>query len=254
MTGRRPERMALLLAPSIGKTARLVALGLALCSAGCASLPAGHPAAGDPFERLNRSVYTFNTKLDRAVVRPLARTSRKLPAGLSRAVHNFFDNLLYPVTIVNDLLQGNGRDGARDVARLVLNTTVGIGGLFDPATGAGLDLNYQDFGITLGKWGVPKGPYLILPLVGPSTVRDAGASIPGLYAYLIVPGPAIGIGILGMSAVDNRAELLLLPADRLVENAYDPYALQRSVYWQHRDFQVGASPKPMVQAEDPPRH
>lgn len=243
-------RMAPLIAPRLQKAVRLLTLLLALCSTGCASVSLRHPVDGDPFEHVNRSVFAFNTNLDHALLRPIARSSTMLPAPLSSALRNFVSNLLYPITAVNDFLQGNLHDGTNDVARLLLNTMVGVGGLLDPATTAGLDRNCQDFGITLGKWGIPGGPYLTLPLLGPSTVRDAAATMPELFAYVLVPGPAIGLGILGGNAIEDRARLL--PADMLVENAYDPYAFQRNVYLQHRDFQVRGSSEELTEANDPP--
>lgn len=243
--------MTRLIEPGLKKLARVLALSLALCSAACTSTPLRYPVDGDPFERVNRSVYAFNSKLDHAVLRPMARGTSSLPVPLSRALHNFIDNLMYPVTAVNDFLQGNLHHGTNDLARLLLNTTVGIGGLLDPATAAGLDRNCQDFGITLGKWGVPRGPYLVLPLLGPSTVRDAAATTPGLFVYVLVPGPAIGLGILGGDAIEERARLL--PADMLVESAYDPYAFQRNIYMQHRDFQVRESNEQLTKATHPTR-
>lgn len=240
--------MARFVALHLEKAARLVALSLALCSAGCASVPARRPAAGDPFERFNRSVYLFNTKLDHAVLRPMARRTRTLPVSVSHGIRHFFDNLLYPITIVNDFLQGNVHDGANDVARLMLDTTVGIGGIFDPATPAGLVRHCQDFGITLGKWGVPRGPFLMLPFLGPSTLRDAAAAVPELYAYVLVPGPAIGLGIYGANSLEYRAQLV--PAETLIENAYDPYAFQRNAYVQYRDFQVRGSTPQVAQSDD----
>jgi phospholipid-binding lipoprotein MlaA len=196
----------------------------------------GRPAPRDPFERFNRSVYSVNTTLDHAVLRPVARGSSKIPAPVSNVIRNFVSNLLYSLMIVNDFLQANFHDGANDVARVVVNTTVGLGGLFDPATAMRLDRNCEDLGLTLGKWGVPSGPYVMLPFLGPSTVRDTLGAASQRAGYLIVSGPAIALDIYGTDAIEQRAALL--PTDALLVSAYDPYALERSMYLQERDFHV----------------
>ena len=232
-------------------SARAVVAAIALGIAGCATLPSGHPAPRDPFERFNRSVFRMNAALDHAVFRPIACRSLKLPGAISTGISNFISNLFYPITTANDALQGKLHDTATDVARLVLNTTVGIGGVFDPATAVHLARNYEDFGITLGKWGVPSGPYLMLPILGPSTLRDAIGMAPQAYAYIVIPGAAIGLGLYGTDLIQSRAELL--PADRLVESAYDPYAFERSIYLQRRDFWVNGDIKPLSATGDPPR-
>src|SRR5579862_8360900 len=130
---------------------------------GCATLPNGvKPDKRDRFERVNRSVYKFNTAIDHAVLRPVARAYVKyLPQPVRTSISNFTTNLAYPTTVANDIFQGKVADGVTDSARIIVNTTIGIGGLFDPASRMGLDRHTQDFGITLGKWGVPSGPYLM---------------------------------------------------------------------------------------------
>ena len=155
---------------------------LLLC--GCAALPPGSKRdPRDPWERMNRSFYKFNDVLDRAIVKPTAKGYTHLPQPMQTGVHNFFDNLNYPITIVNDLLQGQVVPFFSDIGRFVFNTTVGLGGLFDPATAAGMQKNNRDFGQTLGKWGVPKGPYVVVPIFGPYTVRDGiGAVTVDYYA------------------------------------------------------------------------
>jgi phospholipid-binding lipoprotein MlaA len=155
--------------------ARSVFLGLALVVLlpACATLPPGERDPRDRFERTNRAVYRFNDALDRGVAKPVARAYVKVtPRPVRTGFGNFFRNLTYPTVIVNDLLQGKGRSFASDTTRLVVNTTIGIGGLFDPATQLGLKAGDEDFGQTLGKWGVPAGPYIMLPFLGPSTARD----------------------------------------------------------------------------------
>jgi len=187
---------------------------------------------------MNRSFYKFNDTLDRAIVKPTAKGYTHLPQPAQTGVHNFFDNLNYPITIVNDLLQGQVKSFFSDIGRLVFNTTVGLGGFFDPATAAGMDKNYRDFGQTLGKWGVPKGPYVVVPVFGPYTVRDGiGAVTVDYYA-----NPSnytkfwVSTSLWLVRGVDRRARLL--PLDATIQSAYDPYAFIRNAYLQNRDFMV----------------
>src|SRR5690349_6885375 len=152
---------------------RLFVLAAAGLLSACASLPQGERDPRDRFERANRAVYRFNDSLDRHIAKPMAKGYVKVvPAPVRTGVGNFFNNLTYPTVIVNDLLQAKLKSFASDTARLVVNTTIGIGGLFDPATQMGLPTGDEDFGQTLGKWGVPPGSYMVLPIFGPSTVRD----------------------------------------------------------------------------------
>ena len=210
---------------------------LLLC--GCATLPPGSKRdPRDPWERMNRSFYKFNDVLDRAIVKPTAKGYTHLPQPMQTGVHNFFDNLNYPITIVNDLLQGQVVPFFSDIGRFVFNSTVGLGGLFDPATAAGMQKNNRDFGQTLGKWGVPKGPYVVVPIFGPYTVRDGiGAVTVDYYA-----NPSnytkfwISTSLWLVRGVDRRARLL--PLDATIQSAYDPYAFIRNAYLQNRDFMV----------------
>ena len=210
---------------------------LLLC--GCAALPPGSKRdPRDPWERMNRSTYKFNDVLDRAIVKPTARGYTHLPQPVQTGVHNFFDNLNYPITIVNDLLQGQVVPFFSDIGRFVFNSTVGLGGLFDPATAAGMQKNNRDFGQTLGKWGVPKGPYVVVPVFGPYTVRDGiGAVTVDYYA-----NPSnytkfwVSTSLWLVRGVDRRARLL--PLDPTIQSAYDPYAFIRNAYLQNRDFMV----------------
>jgi phospholipid-binding lipoprotein MlaA len=208
---------------------------------GCAALPNGKPDPRDRFERLNRSVYKFNTALDHAVLRPVARAYvRYLPPRVRSSIGNFTSNLAYPTTVANDVFQGKIDDGVSDAARIIVNTTIGIGGLFDPATRMGLDRHTQDFGLTLARWHVPSGPYLMLPLFGPSTVRDTvGLGPDYLLTYEIVSRNLITNnwvtgGLFVVSQVDRRAGLL--DSDKILESAYDPYAFVRNAYLQRRDY------------------
>ena len=222
----------------------LLCLFLALLCA-CASLPPGKRDPRDPWERMNRATYRFNDAFDKTIARPVARGYRKaLPQFAQTGVRNFFDNLQTPIVMLNDLLQGQVRSFVNDTARLVINSTFGIGGLFDPATAVGLDKNDRDFGQTLGKWGVHKGPYVVLPFLGPSDVRDAVGRAGDTYStpttYLDDRYWRYGLWLL--DKVDLRSRYL--DYDHLVDAAYDPYAFLRNAYLQNRDFKVtgGASP------------
>lgn len=222
---------------------------LILC--GCATLPPGTKRdPRDPWERMNRTSYKFNDVLDKAILRPVARGYAKTPQGFQRGVHNFFTNIEYPVTIVNDLLQGQVKPFFSDIARLLLNTSIGIGGIFDPATSAGLDKNYRDFGQTLGKWGVGPGPYIVVPIFGPYTVRDGiGAGTvdtfakPVTYTKLSISATAYVI-----RQIDNRSRLL--PLDATLDSAYDPYAFIRNAYLQQRQFMIGGSASPSEEEQE----
>jgi phospholipid-binding lipoprotein MlaA len=227
----------------------LPALCLLLLS-GCATLPPGTRDARDPWERMNRATYRFNDKFDHAIARPVARAYRKTPQFVQTGMHNFFTNLDYPIVMVNDLLQGELKPFLTDTVRLVLNTTIGIGGLFDPATSAGLDKNDRDFGQTLGKWGVKKGPYLILPFLGPSDVRDTVGRVADDFSTprQYIRNTYVDYGLLVLDDIDVRAGLL--DADRLLDSAYDPYAFMRNAYLQRRDFKVNGGQSPSEEEQE----
>jgi len=207
--------------------------------AGCASLPPGERDPRDHVERFNRTMYKFDTTVDHAVMRPLARGYIKVtPARIRTAISNFLSNLSDTRTIVNDILQARLEDFGSDLARLVVNTTVGVGGLLDPATRLGLHKHDRDFGQTLGKWGVHTGSYLVLPLIGPSDVRDALGTLADRFStpdgYL--NDSASDLGLLSLHTLDTRTNAL--PADSTVESAYDPYAFVRSAWFQQRAYKV----------------
>jgi phospholipid-binding lipoprotein MlaA len=218
--------------------ARLPTVLLCLSLAGCATTQAA-PSPADPWERVNRSTYAFNDGLDRAVLKPVAKGYRRyVPQPVRTGVTNFLTNLAYPTTIVNDLLQLKFMDAVSDTTRFVVNSTFGLGGLLDPATKANLPRNNEDFGQTLGRWGVPSGPYLVIPFLGPSTLRDT----PALYADYLTDGRHyisdnnIGFAFAGLSIVDRRARLI--PAEQALEGAFDRYALLRNAFLDRRLYQV----------------
>jgi phospholipid-binding lipoprotein MlaA len=217
----------------------LLSLCLWLVLAGCAALPPGKREPRDPWERMNRATFRFNDKFDRAVARPVARGYRAVtPRFVQTGIRNVYDNVDTTIVMLNDLLQGEFKAFASDTGRLLLNTTVGIGGLADPATALGLDKNDRDFGQTLGKWGVGSGPYLVLPFLGPSDVRDGFGRLADTYSTprTYIKNNYWYWGVWLLEAVDRRSRFL--DTDRLMDTAYDPYAFLRSAYLQHRDFKV----------------
>lgn len=223
--------------------ARKLLLGLALAALlpACATLPEGsRPDPRDRFERTNRAIYGFNSALDRAVARPVAKAYvQATPAPVRTGVSNFFGNLGYTKVMLNDLLQGKVKQFFADTARLVVNTTIGIGGLFDPAAQLGLKENDEDFGQTLGVWGVPSGPFVMLPLLGPSSVRDGLGLVADRFSepdtYLVNDWDA-RIGLTVGSLLDSRASLI--GTDEMLTQSYDPYAFIRNAYLQRREYQI----------------
>jgi phospholipid-binding lipoprotein MlaA len=220
---------------------------LAFTLGGCATLPSGKPDPSDRFERVNRSVYSFNRAIDHAVVRPVARTYVKItPAPVRNSISNFLSNLDYPITIVNDFLQGKIHDGLSDVGRLGVNTVIGIGGLFDPASHWGMEKHNEDFGLTLARWGLKSGPYLMLPILGPSTVRDAPGRIADHFvtptSYLNNTGLEVGAFVI--KGVTTRADVLDM--DPMIDSAFDPYAFVRSAWLQRREYQIHGGKIPEI--------
>ncbi len=220
-------------------------------SSAATDVPATAPRNPDPFEGFNRGVHGFNDTLDRNLLRPVAVAYRDhTPRWLQTGVGHFFTNLFYPTTIANQFLQGKFKQGSQDVARFVINSTLGWGGVFDVASGAGLPVHDEDSGQTLGRWGVPPGPYLVLPLLGPSTVRDTPAEFADDFTQ---PFRWYNSGAerwlsLFVYTVDKRANLL--PFDRALREAYDPYVFVRDAFLQRREYEVRDGNVPQVQFED----
>jgi phospholipid-binding lipoprotein MlaA len=236
----------------------LALLAIALLVGGCATTSqADAPPSEknrDPFEKVNRGVYKFNDTLDRYALKPVATAYRDYtPKVVQKGVGNFFENLDYPTTIVNQFLQGKFKEGGEDTARFLLNTTLGWGGLIDVASGGTkLPKHDEDSGQTLGRWGVPAGPYLMLPFLGPATVRDTPARIVDDFTQ---PFRWYDAGSerwlsLGLSFVDRRAQFL--PLDKTLEQTYDPYAFIRNAYLQRRQYSVydGDPPEDKLPEED----
>lgn len=223
---------------------RLLLLFLsALTLAGCATTN-GDPR--DPWEGLNRKTFAFNDALDKAVMKPLAQGYQKVtPAFAQEGVNNFYGNLEDVGTSLNNLLQGKVQAGATDAARFVVNTVFGVLGLWDIATPLGLEKHDEDFGQTLGWWGVPSGPYFVIPLLGPSSARDAPARVvdPSYYYNEWLPD-RVYWGWWGLDKVRSRANLF--KAEGLLEQAaLDRYTFIRDAWLQRRRNQVydGRPPK-----------
>jgi phospholipid-binding lipoprotein MlaA len=238
------------------------ALSLSLLG-GCATT--GNPR--DPLEPLNRAVYTFNDGFDALLVKPAAEFYRFIVPEFARTgVSNFFSNINDVIVAVNSLLQGKVTQAGSDVGRLLVNSTVGVLGLFDVATGMGLEKHNEDFGQTLGYWGIGDGPYLVLPFLGPSNVRDTVGWFGDIYTWPIsyIEDDRTRYILTGFRFVTWRADLL--EASRILETAaLDPYEFVRDAYIQRRrnliydgrpppdedDFEE-PKPKP-APAQDPPK-
>lgn len=220
---------------------------------GCAST-SGYHNPKDPFESFNRSVYKFNDALDKAVLKPVAKGyTAVVPAGGRIMVNNFFSNLDDVVVTLNDVLQLKLTRAVADGGRFLINTTFGAFGLADVAGAAGFEKHHEDFGQTLGYWGIESGPYLVLPFFGPSSVRDGI----GLYADTIT-SPANSISppssrnqVTIFNGVRVRANLL--DSEKLLEEAgLDPYSFLRDAYLSHRQNAVydGHPPRPKYEDEE----
>lgn len=223
------------------KTARVPLLALTcLVLFGCASLPPNSKRdPRDPWERMNRTTFKVNTALDHAIARPVARTYQKItPRVVRTGVSNFLDNLFYPVTMANDLLQLKFKPFGQDTGRFLMNTTIGIGGLLDPATRAGLPKNEEDLGQTFGYWGAKPGPYLMIPILGPSDVRDGVGRVGDIWLSPphYIDNNYISYGLWGLGVLDARYRLL--PQDKLLDEAYDPYTFLKNAYLQRREYLV----------------
>jgi phospholipid-binding lipoprotein MlaA len=222
---------------------------LALAATGCATGPNADPR--DPLEPFNREVTKINEDFDRGILRPVAELyADYIPSPVRTAVGNAFSNVSDVYSALNNLLQGKPTRAAEDTMRVAMNTVLGIGGLIDIATPAGLPKYKEDFGQTLGVWGVPPGPYLVLPLFGPSTVRDTGGMLVDRQADVSAYLHPVWLRntLTGVRIVDSRARLL--GASTLFEQAaLDRYAFLRDSYLQRRQYQIYDG-NPPDQAQD----
>lgn len=246
---------AFISAPALGRLAaaggpatRGLALGAALMLAACATPPEDDPiamaeyeAANDPFEPLNRQVFEINMFLDRILLKPVAQAYVWLfPIELRDAIHNIITNADEPVNFANALLQGNMERAGTALGRVAINTTLGVGGMIDVASDLGLQPVEEDFGQTLAVWGVESGPYLVLPLFGPATVRDGFGRVgdfffdPLTYVLWNTDKEYIGPSILVTTAIDLRSRNLDT-LDEIERTSIDFYATIRSLYQQRRE-------------------
>ncbi len=212
----------------------MLAVGLA---AGCAHSPPEDP--WDPLEPVNRQVYAFNDTLDYYALSPVARTYRDVtPRPVRRGIGNALGNLKVPVTAANDGFQGKVHHALSGGARFLINSTMGIGGLFDVAADLGLPERDEDFGQTLGVWGVGQGAYLMLPLLGPSTGRDLSGNVVDWFLDPTnhIDETATQLTLQVLYLMDLRASLLGF--EQTVRNAFDPYAFVRTAYLQNREAKV----------------
>ncbi|MDR7380135.1 phospholipid-binding lipoprotein MlaA [Rhodoferax ferrireducens] len=234
----------------IAKHAMLAcASGIFLVISGCATGPQANPR--DPLEPLNRTVFGFNEVVDNAVLKPVATVYTKVtPALVRTGVTNFFSNLTEVWSTANNALQFKGREAVESWMRFSINTVFGLGGIFDLATDMGLERHKEDFGQTLGSWGVPSGPYLVLPLLGSSTVRDTAALPLDMQGNALnaVPHSGDRDRLTGLNLVNTRANLLRASAV-LDDAALDKYTFSRDFYLQARRSEVydGNPPEPAAE-------
>lgn len=216
----------------IGRVGRLFAC------ASLALLPAMAQAGEeDPWEGFNRAIFRFNDTVDTYALKPLAQGYQAVtPQFLEDGVHNVFGNLGDVGNLTNNLLQGKFHDAGVDTSRVIFNTTLGVLGFFDVAKHMGLQKNDEDFGQTLGAWGLGSGPYVVLPLLGPSTVRDAAGKVPDsfLEPYPYIDHVPTRNVTRGVDVIDTRASLL--SAEKLISG--DKYIFIRNAYLQNREFKV----------------
>ncbi|HYA65764.1 MAG TPA: VacJ family lipoprotein, partial [Burkholderiaceae bacterium] len=226
---------------------RLCLFATVVLLAGCASVP---PNAGqnpvDPWERLNRQIFAFNDHFDRAVTKPAAKGYRAVvPKGLRQCINNAFENLYELTTMVNAVLQGRGKVFGNSIGRFLINTTIGFFGCNDVARDAGLERNKQYFALTMGRWGIGSGPYVVLPFLGPSSVRDALGEVPDYFTdpvSYIHPELDYYATYAGRF-VDHRAQVL--DATNLVEEAaLDPYQFVRDAYLQRTRSRISDESAP----------
>jgi phospholipid-binding lipoprotein MlaA len=228
---------------------------LVLCCCGCAAAPRDSATADDvdaqrdPAEPVNRAIFKANMAADHAVMKPVAQAYvDRVPEAIQTGVRNVVQNLKEPAVAVNDALQGNVKQAWQSVERLAVNSTVGVAGAFDVAQKWGLPPHKADFGQTLAVWGVGEGPFVELPLLGPSNARDTVGTVVDMAMNPLTfvggaPATYASIGTGGANVVDTRAQHLH-DLDELERNSLDYYATLRSVYRQHREAQINEAKQP----------
>ncbi len=216
-------------------------LAAAALVCGCANQSATQTEPNpDPLEAINRPIFKFNEGFDRFLLRPIATGYKKItPSPVRTGIANFYDNFSYPVVIFNDFLQAKFVQGFAGIGRFIVNSTVGVLGFLDPATDAGLPANREDFGQTMARWGIPSGPYFVVPFLGANTIRDGAGQIIDVF-YL---NPVWNIDnhnarawIFSIGVVQARASLLVVSEQ--IDEAFDPYLFVREAYLQNREYLI----------------
>jgi len=234
-----------------------VLLALAAFLSGCAGTPAEDGgeapvrAEYDPLEPLNRGLYALNDAVDRVTLKPIARGYKAVvPEFARRGVTNFSRNLFTPRSALNNLLQGKPGPGFTDLGRFIINTTLGVGGLIDIATAQGIPEYDEDFGQTFAVWGIPEGPYLFLPILGPKTLLDAVSTPLNIFADPLYhyDNSSVRDKVYVLRTIDLR--MRLLTAETLLEDSKDPYLTLRESYLQNRRFQVYDGSPPSTDEEE----
>ncbi|MGI9237430.1 MAG: MlaA family lipoprotein [Woeseiaceae bacterium] len=224
------------MAASVRAVAVLV---LTVMMGGCASIPPEQRSEDDPWEGLNRPIYSVNRTFDKLTLKPLAKGYQKvLPSPVRTGVRNFMKNLVTPRSAVNNFLQGKPAHGFGELGRFVLNSTLGIGGLFDFAAANGIEAHREDFGQTAAVWGVPNGPYVMVPFLGPLTLRDAillpiDTASNLLYHY---DNTSVRDKLWILRAIELRERFLV--AEKLLDDSKDPYITLRESVLQAREFAI----------------
>ena len=226
----------------VAKLKYALVIGFAAVLVGCASIPAGvEPSPNDPWEPFNRSVFEFNEGLDAYFLKPVVACYRfVLPDFVRDGIYNFFSNYSDIYTALNNLLQGKPAYAFNDLMRVVVNTTFGLGGLIDMATPGGLEKHKEDWGQTFGVWGVPSGPYVVLPFFGPSSVRDTFGTVADLetdYLFKYIPDVGLRNSITALRVVNAR-NTYYEAGDLLDGAAIDKYSFMRDAYIQRREYQI----------------
>ena len=218
---------------------------------GCSTFQIYEGESSDPFEPYNRAIFDFNVTIDNQITKPIAVGYRNVVPNIFQiGINNFFDNFSSPVIIISNFLQFKIIDSGIDISRFVINSTVGVLGVIDMASYMGLEPHNEDLGQTLGKWGINQGPYLMMPLLGPYTIRD----LVGKFSEypLEFPDELFGedyykYSFISLKFIDQRSRLLV--ADREIEAALDPYILVREAYLQRRFFLVHDGNPPEIEEE-----
>ncbi len=217
----------------------LAVLCVGLLNGGCASTASSDAVDHDPWEGPNRTLFRFNEVVDKVSLKPISKGYVKIvPDPIRKGVTNFSRNLATPGSVLNNFLQGKPTDGFLELARFLMNTTVGIGGLLDVAGPAGIETNFEDFGQTAAVWGIPPGPFVMVPFLGPRTLRDTATMPLNIWVdplhYYDNDKARVSLWVLRLVDVRSR----LLPLEELMKDSTDPYITMRESYIQNRDFQI----------------